>query len=736
MAKGKAAPTSIEELVRTIPPSFTAEDCERLLRCDTAAHSVGRAGLEAIEIAGILLEIVPDPIAAAAALFMPLPSATEAEAITERLRDEPLGEITRLLLDVGKIEDAVRVLEESKAAGKVQSAEQVEVFRKMLLAMARDVRAVLLVLAHRMQALRHARELGEQVYSQLARTALSVYAPLANRLGVWQIKWELEDLSLRALEPETYKGIGKALAQKRDEREAFVREVRDILAAKLAEAGIAAEISGRPKHIYSIYNKMMRKDVGLDQIYDTHAVRLLVPGVNDCYAALGCVHSLWNPVPGEFDDYIAAPKANGYQSLHTAVIGPGGRPVEVQIRTREMHDVAEYGVATHWRYKEGSDDDDDREAGFADKIAHLRRILGWGAEIGESGALSEQVRAELFADEVYVFTPAGDVIDLPAGATVLDFAYAVHTNVGHRCRGAKLNGKLVSLTTTVATGDVVEVLTRKQQNPSRDWLNPALGFLRSRRSLAKVRSWFRKHRREESIAAGRQMVERELKRLAATALNFESLARLLAKESAEELFAAVGYGDIALKQVVSAVQRVQHQESEAEAAEAEAEAAASVVETPQEQRQRQKSVEGTSVRGLQGLLTVPARCCEPIPGDVVIGFVTRGRGITIHRRTCSNVVNTQDAGRFIEVEWAATKRDGDFRTSVEVEADSSASLVRDLTAAIGDEGGRITDLHAKPLRSRWNVCVHVSLGVRDREHLDKVLLRVQRLAGVIKAYRR
>ncbi len=427
----------------------------------------------------------------------------------------------------------------------------------MLLAMVEDIRVVLIKLAERTQALRFLSSAADEpAHRAAAREVLELFAPLANRLGIWQLKWELEDLSLRALEPEAYKSIARQLDERRLDRQRYIQDVIGVLARELQAAGLEAEVTGRPKHIYSIWNKMRRKQTGIDAVYDIRAVRILVPDVKDCYAALGIVHNLWTPLPGEFDDYIAKPKPNDYRSLHTAVMGPEGKPLEVQIRTFDMHQHSEYGVAAHWRYKEGGHRAARRDPGFEDRIAWLRQVLDWKDSVADASEWLTAFKSSLFIDTIYVLTPQGRVIDLPRGATPVDFAYAVHTNLGHRCRGARVNGAMVPLNTQLRNGQQVEVVTVKQGGPSRDWLNPELGYVQSNRARAKVRQWFKAQQHEETLAHGRSAVERELQRAGATALNLDAVAAQAGFARAEELFAAVGREEINSRQLQLAIRAV------------------------------------------------------------------------------------------------------------------------------------------------------------------------------------
>jgi GTP pyrophosphokinase len=506
-----------------------------------------------------------------------------------------------------------------------EAAQQIESLRKMLLAMVEDIRVVLIKLAERTQTLRHLSGASAEQQKMIAQQTRSIFAPLANRLGVWQLKWELEDLSVRYLEPELYKKIAKLLDERRVDREQYIAAVVSQLKQVLDQAGIPAEVTGRPKHIYSIINKMKRKHLDFSELYDVRALRILidddkVDGIRGCYTALGLVHELWPPVESEFDDYIAHPKSNNYRSLHTAVIGPRGLPLEVQIRTREMHQYSELGVAAHWRYKEGVKSD----TRFDEKIAWLRQILEWKEELAGKGDLQEQFRNELFHDQVYVLTPLGKVIALHKGATPVEFAYTLHTDLGHRTRGAKVDGSIVPLNYKLQNGQRVEILTVKQGGPSRDWINPSLGFLQSPRIRAKVRAWFKNQNFDESVAQGRTQLDRELHRLGITSINQEKLAQRLHFNKLEDLLAAIGRNEVTQRRIAVAIQE---------------ELPAKVIALakpkalrPANERTPQADI---TVGGVNNLMTRFAKCCSPAPGDAIVGYVTRDRGITIHREDCS-----------------------------------------------------------------------------------------------------
>jgi GTP pyrophosphokinase len=501
-----------------------------------------------------------------------------------------------------------------------------------------DIRVVLIKLAERTQTLRNLSGASVPQQKLIAQETRSLFAPLANRLGVWQLKWELEDLSVRYLEPELYKKVAKLLDERRVDRERYIADVVSKLKQILSQAGIAAEVTGRPKHIYSIINKMKRKQMDFSELYDVRAVRILVDDIKGCYTALGLIHELWIPISSEFDDYIAHPKSNNYRSLHTAVIGPRGLALEVQIRTHEMHQHSELGVAAHWRYKEGKKTD----AQFDEKIAWLRQILEWKEDLSEQGDLQEQFKNELFHDQVYVLTPQGKVIDLPKGATPVDFAYTLHTGLGHRTRGAKVDGSIVPLNYKLRNGQRVEILTVKQGSPSRDWINPSLGFLQSSRARAKVRAWFKSQNHDESVTQGRTQLDRELHRLGITSINQEKLAQRLHFNKLEDLLAALGRNEITQRRIAVAIQE--------ELPTKVIEAAKPKSFRPATERTAKADI---TVGGVNNLMTRLAKCCNPVAGDAIVGYVTRDRGITIHRKDCAFMMHMAESrsDRKLTAQW-------------------------------------------------------------------------------------
>ncbi|MBE7473451.1 MAG: GTP diphosphokinase [Anaerolineae bacterium] len=663
-----------------------------------------------------------------------LDSETLAAAVLhDVLEDTPvtLEELeTEFGLTVAKLVDGVTKMgqiQEYRGQERKTKKEraQAESLRKMLIAMVDDVRVVLIKLADRTHNMRTLVHLREDKRQRIARETLDIFAPLANRLGIWQIKWELEDLSFRYLEPELYKQIASMVDERRINREQYINRVAEKLKAELQLRGIEAEVTGRPKHIYSIWRKMKRKGVNFDQIYDVQAVRVLVDEIADCYAVLGIVHTLWRPVPGEFDDYIATPKDNLYRSLHTAVFGPEGKTIEVQIRTHEMHQDAELGVAAHWRYKEGARSN----LNFDRKVAWLRQLMEWKDDVADATEFIDQVKAEVFQDRVHVLTPQGDAIDLPAGATPIDFAYHIHTEIGHRCRGAKVNGRIVPLTYKLKNGEQVEILTAKRGGPSRDWINNQLGYLKTARARAKVRQWFKRLNYEENVTHGRTILDRELHRLGVAEVNHEKLAREFNYSKVDDFLAAIGRGDINPSHIVSAINDIIEATQPRE--EKELYSLTSPTTTP-------TSPTGIRIQGVGNLLTNLAQCCRPVPGDdAIIGFITRGRGVTIHRRDCPNVLRFNEEGRerLIEVDWD-TKGDDTYPVDIEIDAFDRPGLLRDITAVVANEKINISSVSVITRRQELKAKVYATLEIANIDQLSRVLALIAQLPNIIEVRRR
>jgi GTP pyrophosphokinase len=594
-----------------------------------------------------------------------------------------------------------------------------------LLALVKDVRVVLVDLAWQLVLMRRLVEDSPKAEA-LARETMLIHAPLANRLGIWQLKWELEDLAFRYLDPVQYQKIAELVAEHRTERERFIVTFMDKLSAVLAESGIRAEVKGRPKHIYSIWKKMQRKGLDFHELFDVRAVRVLVDDLPSCYSALGLVHTLWQPIPGEFDDYITTPKGNNYQSLHTAVANRDGKAVEIQIRTQEMHRHAELGVAAHWRYKEGGPND----PAFVAKIAIMRQLLDTSDEELDDQSLLDSFRSVTSEDRVYVLTPRGQVVDLAAGSTVLDFAYQVHTEVGHRCRGAKINGRIVPLTHAVATGDRVEILTAKHPNPSRDWLNPKLGYINGARARSKVRQWFKRESRDDNLRAGKDALEAEARRMSTELGDLGPALKRLKLNSADELYVAIGNGDLTTGQVFNALAR-------ARAADLVPQAEDLVSRTPARQRGTPSTrLDDIVIEGVGNLMTAMAKCCHPIPGDSVVGYVTRGRGVTIHRDDCRQVVHwrAENSPRLLQVHWGARPATS-YPVQLLIRAFDRRDLIRDISTVLSTSEAQVTDISSKLDETVDEVTIRLRVRVRDYEQLSDLLSRLGSVNNVIEARR-
>lgn len=627
-------------------------------------------------------------------------------------------ELERFPADVRELLDSQQAAERVWSLYATRPASGgAEGLRRLLLAIIRDLRVVFILLARQVVRLRAASELEEAQRQALARLTVDIHAPLANRLGIWQLKWELEDLAFRYLQPDTYRRIARLLDERRGDRERWIADARTTLESALSGAGIDAEVAGRPKHIYSIWRKMQRKDLDFSELYDVRALRVLVADVPTCYAALGVAHTLWPHVPGEFDDYIANPKGNQYRSLHTAVIGPEGRTLEVQIRSHEMHEHAELGFAAHWRYKEGGG----AEAGFERKIAWMRQLLD-AKEGGEDDAeLLAGFRTEVIEDRIYVLTPRGEVVDLPRGATVLDFAYSVHTEVGHRCRGAKVNGRIVPLTFQPGTGDRVEILTGKTGEPRRDWLSAQHGFLATHRAREKVRTWFKRIDRQQTLAAGRALLDRELKRLALGSVDLDGLPARFQLKSQEDLLEALALGDLGAAQIA----RVLH-----ESAHPPEQPAPSPPKAPRPVR------DAIMIDGVGNLLTQLARCCQPLPGDAIVGFITRGRGVSVHRADCAQVRNLRlrDASRVIEVEWGQRQAHS-YEVNLLVSGYDRKWLHKDVTNVIAQANAHLLAVNTRIDANSGLAEMNFALRVSDFGQLSGLIDRLLAVPNVIEARR-
>jgi GTP diphosphokinase / guanosine-3',5'-bis(diphosphate) 3'-diphosphatase len=740
----KATKTAVplERLLEQLPEHYTLADREliqRAYRVAEEAHSEQKRHSgepyinHCLAVASILADLRVPPEVVAAGL---LHDTVEDTTITLNDIRRDFGNTIAILVDgVTKLTNLPRVSRDDQhaehgngngsngselsdslpsniALGRKQDLVS-ETLRKTFLAMGDDVRVVLIKLADRLHNMRTLGFMPEHKRKRIAKETLDIFAPLANRLGIWQIKWELEDLGFRYLNPEKYKEIAEQIQERRPDREVQIEAIKNNLLQLLERNNIKAEISGRPKHIYSIYKKMTQKGKPFDLVRDVRAVRLLVPDIPSCYAALGVIHTHWRPIPGEFDDYIAAPKDNFYQSLHTAVIYDDKRPLEVQIRTTEMHQNAEYGIAAHWRYKEGAH----RDKNYEQRINWLRNMMEWRSDVNDAQEFVEGMKTDVFQDRVYVFTPRGDIIDLSAGSTPIDFAYHVHTDIGHRCRGARVNGKLVPLYQDLKTGDQVEILTAKRGGPSRDWLNPNLGLVKTQRARSKIKAWFKKQEDEQNLSQGRATLERELQRLGITNTNFEKMARELGFKVPEEMFITLGNGDLSVNKVIRQLSETVE--------------TADILEATIPAQETKPSTDAVEVVGLKGLLSTIARCCNPMPGDQIVGYITRGRGATIHRQDCPNILRRKDTERLLQVDWGKVERT--FPVHITVKAYDRQGLMGDISTLLQNEGVNIADVSVN--YNRTVADIKLVIEIRDLAQLSRVLTRIESLPNVLEALR-
>ena len=679
-----------------------------------------------VAVASILAEMHMDAETVAAGLLHDI--VEDSDVTVEDLRSEFGAIIAKLVDGVTKLKNLpiknVSPLVDSRRSSMVN--REMEYIRKMLLTMGDDVRVVIVKLADRLHNMRTLGYLPQDRQSRVAQETMDIFAPLANRLGIWQMKWELEDLAFRYLNPEAYRSIATGLDEQRGRRENYVARIKEKLTRELNKHNIKeVTITARPKHIYSIYNKMTNKDLPLEQIYDIRGLRVLVNTLAECYLALGIVHNLWRPIPNEFDDYIANPKDNFYRSLHTAVHDAEGKTVEVQIRTWDMHEDAEYGIAAHWRYKEGSQQHDDA---FEQRLAFLRRLMEFGPEVNDASQFVDTVKSEVFQDRVYSVTPNGDIIDLPVGATPIDFAYHIHTDVGNRCRGAKINGRLVPLNYKLQMGDKVEILTAKRGGPSMDWLNPDLDYAVTSRARTKIRHWLRKQNREKHIAMGREVLERELKRLGVLdKVAFESVARLLSFDKLEDFQAAIGAGDVTGSQITNRVLEDERRKSAETISEED-------LLKPRGKTTGSNVTKGVSIMGAGGLLVNLGRCCSPMPGDGIVGYITRGRGVTVHRKDCPNIVAMREVERLIDVSWGKAEDEQRYLAPVEVVAYDREGLLREISTIIADQRVNITSVEVS---TRQHIAtLNLQLEISNNQQLTRILSKIELIPSVVEARRR
>jgi guanosine-3',5'-bis(diphosphate) 3'-pyrophosphohydrolase len=711
-------PTTFNDLLERGEDSIASQDIplvKRAYEVASQAHDGQRRMSgepfihHSLATAATLVDLRLDAATIAAGLLHDVPEDT---SVTVEDIEEIFGE------EIAKLVDGVTKLR--KITWTSLEEEEAESLRKIFLAMVDDIRVILIRLADRLHNMHTLEALPAERGRLIAMETLEIFAPLAHRLGMWQIKEELEDLALRYLEPEAYREVMRLLSEHQADRERYVEGVVQMLKRSLVEEGVKAEVTGRRKHVSSIYQKMKKKGRDFDRIYDVHGARVIVDDIKDCYAALGIVHSLWRPIAGEFDDYIAMPKDNMYQSLHTAVVGPQGHPLEIQIRTWEMHRMAEYGVAAHWRYKEQVE----RDAVLEAKMAWLRQVMDWRRELVDAQEFVDSLKTDLFPEEVYVFTPKGDVIELPRGATPVDFAYSVHTEIGHLCQGAKVNGKIVPLNYQLGDGDQVQILTAKRGGPSRDWLNPHLGYVHTSRARQKIRQFFRRQEREENIARGRALLERELKRLGIEHESYEEIARLFRFGKVDDLLAAVGYGDINVHQISMRVLDLEEDKEE-------------ISETGSKPAGRPGETPGIRVTGVGDLLTQLGGCCNPLPGDEIIGYVTRGRGVTIHRLDCGNILRVLrdgDRERLIEVDWGEGKGTA-YPVVVKITAFDRKGLLKDVAAIIDAEDVNMTAASIEARQKDQTATIVATLEISGMDQLSRVLTKIESLTNVLEAVR-
>ena len=743
----------IENLLESLPDTYSLVDRELILRAYRFAEQAHRGQkrvsgepyiTHCLAVAAILAELRVPPVLVIAGL---LHDTVEDTSVTlTDVRREFGDEVAKLVDGVTKLSNLPQVSKDEGTSLDLENeaeetfgprpdghgrpepglAEEVtsvksrrrdlasETLRKTFMAMGEDVRVVLIKLADRLHNMRTLGYMPEAKRRRIAQETLDIFAPLANRLGIWQIKWELEDLAFRYVNPDKFKEIAENLAERRADRERQVQEIVARLSGLMAQNSIKVEITGRPKHIFSIYRKMVTKGKAFEMVRDLRGVRMIVPDIPSCYAALGVIHTHWRPIPHEFDDYIAAPKDNFYRSLHTAVIYDDGKPLEVQIRTHEMDQNAEYGIAAHWRYKEGTP----RDVDYEQRVNWLRRLMDWRQDVDDAQEFVDGMKTDVFQDRVYVFTPRGDIIDLPSGSTPIDFAYHVHTEIGHRCRGAKVNGKLVTLDYALKTGDQVEILTAKQGGPSRDWLNPNLGLVKTQRARSKIKQWFKRQNYEQNLTQGKLILDREFRRLGLPDVNMDQLLRELDYRTLDDLYVALGCGDIATGRIINKLSEVDKDKLD------------SLFNT-RPVSETKPSSNTVVVLGVKGLLTNFARCCNPVPGDEIVGYITRGRGATIHRQDCPNILRLKDHERVVKVSWGEPQKT--YPIMVEIKAYDRQGLMVDISNVLNNEGINLQNVDVKVNHNL--ALINMGLEIGDISQLSRVLTRIENLPNVMEAHR-
>jgi GTP diphosphokinase / guanosine-3',5'-bis(diphosphate) 3'-diphosphatase len=735
----------IEKLMENLPSNYGHVERELVIKAysfaDKVHYGLSRASIESniahcVSVAAILSDLKVPPSVVIAGILHDVP---EVQPTTLKSIETEFGqEIGHLVEGVYKLSKLPKIsktgqIQEEKIEGEKGKSEsqpvsesvveaskksrnkdlRVEIIRKTFIAMSDDIRVVLIRLADQLHTMRTLGYLPEEIRIQISKETLDIFAPLANRLGLWQIKWELEDLAFRYENPEKYREIAEKLSESREEREIEILKIHEQVKTLLKKSGIEAEISGRPKHIYSIYRKMIAKSKPFELVRDLRGIRIIVHDVPTCYSALGVIHTHWRPIPQEFDDYIAAPKDNFYQSLHTAVIYDDGKPLEFQIRTFEMNQSAEYGIAAHWRYKE----DGKLESSYQQRINWLRKLMEWRQEVEDDQEFVDGLATDVFEDRAYAFTPRGDIIDLPIGSTPIDFAYHVHTEIGHRCRGAKINGKLVTLDYTIKTGDQVSILTAKQGGPSRDWLNKNLGLVKTQRARSKIKQWFKRQDYEQNMVQGKAMFEKELLRLGITDIDLESIVQYFDYKITEDMYAALGCGDISIGRIINKISEILKPKD-----------ILLELHAPSEIKPGGNAV---TVLGLKGLLTSVAHCCNPAPGDDIIGYITRGRGVTIHRKDCPNVLTKSDKERLIKVAWGEALQT--YPVSIQIKAYDRQGLMGDISLVLNAESINVVNLNMKTHQNLATVSLIIE--VSDIDQLSRILSRLENIPNVLEAHR-